>query len=230
METLYWGFESAKPQKNNKRTFSDYDQPDYEEPRGGDTKKIKLFKEVNKMIYSIGNEIHFNGTINTESIEAIIKKMTKLINKNKEQYDGTEDKCNITYVVDSGGGSVTAILKFVDFIKMSKKKYPWLEFTSVITGCAASAATTMCVVADHRHITPHATCMIHELSSGRSGTYTHLQSYSQYLTILHETLLKIYLEKCHKSKEEIERLLATETWYNAQQYLAAGFVDKVVDI
>lgn len=228
MEIVYWGFEQDQPTTKRKRSYSDYDQQDYDEPRSN-TKKIKLFKEVNKMIYSIGdNEIHFSETITDESIEAIIKKITKLINKNNEKYDGTDDKCNMTLIIDSPGGSVHAILKFVDFINMCKRKYRWLEFTSVITGCVASAGTIMAICCDHRHATKYSKQMIHELSSGRSGKYTHLKSYTDHLTDLHDTLVEIYMGKTGKPKEEIEELLCKESWYSAEQYLAAGFIEKIV--
>lgn len=228
METVYWGFESAKSQKNNKRAFNDYDDSESDDAKCGDAKKVKLFREVNKMIYSIGNEIHFCDGITDESIEAIIKKITKIINKNHEKYDGTDEKLNISIIISSPGGSVHAILKFVDFIKMCKKKYSYLEFTSVITGCVASAGTIMSVCMDHRHMTKYGKAMVHELSSGRSGKYTHLKSYTEHLTDLHDTLVDIYLEKCGKSREEVEAILSKETWYNAEQYLAAGFVEKIV--
>ena len=91
----------------------------------------------------------------------------------------------------------------------------------------ASAGTIMCIVADKRLITKHATAMIHELSSGRSGKFTHLMSYSKHLTDVHNILLNIYLEGSPNTKEELERILNTETWYNAQEYLDSGFVDEI---
>lgn len=225
MNTLHWGFKSDDAQ-NKKRNNEESDE--YEERM--DNKKIKLFKEENKMIYSINKEIHFTTGINNESIETLIKKITKIINKNIGEYEGGTEKLNITLVIDSPGGGVTAILKFVDFIKMSKAKYPCLEFTSVLTGLCASAATIMCVACDHRYMTPNAHAMLHELSSGREGKYVHLMSYSNFLTSLHETLVNIYLEKCNKTKEELEKLLMKETWFNAKEYMEAGFVEKIISV
>ena len=193
-------------------------------------KRQKLFKMPDKMIYNINTEIHFTEDINKESIESIIKMITKIINKNDQKYRGGNNKLKITYIVDSPGGSVTAILKFVDFISLAKKKYPYVEFTSIITGLVASAGTIMCVVADHRYMTPYAHAMIHELSSGTQGKFTHMMSYGTFLTDLHNNLVDIYLRKCKKTKDELEDLLKKETWYSAKDYLEAGFVDKIIEV
>lgn len=227
---IYWG----EPKKSNKRRYEDDDYPDYDEPVGTITKKIKLFKDVNKMIYSIKNEVHFTDTITNQTIENVIKIVTKLINKNSSKYEGVDvndpatEKCNIVFVIDSPGGSVSAILKFVDFIRMTKEKYPWLEYTSVVTGTVCSAGTIFAISCDHRFMTKHSKYMVHELSTGRSGKYTHLQSYMDHVIDLHNTLVDIYFEKCNKTRQEIEILLGKETWYNSEQCLANGFIDKII--
>lgn len=223
MDNIYWGM------KNNKRTFNQldgYDDCDNLEPR---SKRARLFTNENDMIYSRKNEIHFTDEINKVTIEKMIKTITKIITKNYDKYIDTEKILNITYIVDSPGGSVTAILKFVDFLSIVKKKYPNVQFTSIATGLVASAGTIMCVVADNRLITKNASAMIHELASGNSGKYTHFMSYSKFLTELHSKLLNIYLENSEQTKEVLEQLLQEETWYNAENYLKLGFVDEIVN-
>jgi hypothetical protein len=71
---IYWG-----EKKSNKRRYEDLDDDDFDEPVGTITKKIKLFKDVNKMIYSIKNEVHFTDQINNQTIENVIKIVTKLM-------------------------------------------------------------------------------------------------------------------------------------------------------
>lgn len=149
--------------ENNKRKYDnmvDGDEPIMDEP---DKKRFKLFKSPDKMIYTIDNEIHFTEGINARTIELLIKKITKLINKNADKYKGGKEKYEIFIIVDSPGGSVNAILKFVDFITLTKKKYPFVTFTSVTTGCAASAGSVLSTSLDRRLMTRNATMMIHEL-------------------------------------------------------------------
>lgn len=180
-----------------------------------------------KFVYSIGNEIHFTANINKISIQEIIRQMTNLIHDHKKKSDEEPEKLNIVYTVDSPGGSVTSILKFVDFISLAKKKYPFVEFTSIITGLTASAGTIMAIVADKRFMTKNAHAMVHELSSGNQGKYTELRSYCRFLDQLHEKLVTIYCDKTKKTRDEIEQLLRNETWFSADEYLKYGFVEEI---
>ena len=214
----------------NKKRYRDTDQSEEDMvPRYFKTARLQLPED--HMIYAVGNEIHFTAEINKDTIEKVIKQITKIIEKNSEKYSGKyrsgDEKLTIAYIVDSPGGCVSSVLKFVDFINMVKEKHPYVEFISVITGLVASAGTIMCIVADKRLMTKNAYAMIHELSSGRNGKYTHLMSYSEYLCGLHNTLLNIYLSGSPKSKEDLEKILNTESWFNAEQYLANGFVDEI---
>lgn len=219
---INWGVENTK---NNKRKVSDVCEDDIY-PKA--TKIPKLFSKGNKMIYTIGTTIHYTGGINSQNIETIIKQITKIINKNHKKYEDADEKLTITYIVHSFGGSVLDILKFVDFIRLTKQKYPYLEYVSVCTGFVASAGTIMATVADKRLITRSTHAMIHELSSGNSGKYTHLVSYTKHLNNLHNILCDIYMEKCNLTRDELEKLLVSETWYTAEEYLAHGFVDEIV--
>jgi ATP-dependent protease ClpP protease subunit len=201
---------------------------DYETPQKRfkvDNNKSVFVDE--KFVYTIGNEIHFTANINKISIQEIIRQMTNLIHEHKKKSDEEPEKLNIVYTVDSPGGSVTSILKFVDFITLAKKKYPFVEFTSIITGLTASAGTIMAIVADKRYMTKNAHAMIHELSSGNQGKYTELRSYCKFLDQLHEKLVTIYCDKTKKTKEEIEQLLKNETWFSADEYLKYGFVEEI---
>lgn len=218
MEDIYWGIKSDA--RGTKRRRVDDDD------------KATCIVKNNKptlfhpLIYTISKEVHFSAGISKETIELVKIKISKLIEKFYKSHN-EEEELKITYVVDSPGGSVSAILKFVDFIGQIKKSYPKVVFSSVITGTTASAGTTMCIVADHRYITKNATTMIHELSSGNQGRYTQMQSYSGHLTDLHKKLMEIYLPKFKGTPEELEELLKNDTWYTAEQYMAHGFVDEI---
>jgi ATP-dependent protease ClpP protease subunit len=202
----------------NQRKRKNEDNVDYNKM----SKKARYEYIENKMIYSIGTEIHFTDDINKESIEKLIKEISNIIEDNED-----DEELNIVYIVDSPGGCVNSVLKFVDYLDMVRKSKPYIKFTSIITGLVASAGTIMSIVADKRLMTKHAHAMIHELSSGNSGKYTQLMSYSNFLSELHKTLLDIYLENSKKEKEEMESILNAETWFNASDYLKHGFVDEI---
>jgi Protease subunit of ATP-dependent Clp proteases len=192
---------------------------------GSSVKKHKC-EFINPLIYTIGNEMHFSADINKINIEFLIKKISKMIDKFYSDHDSNEPY-TIIYIVDTPGGSVNSVLKFVDHIKLTKIKYPNLKFTSIISGLVASAGTIMCIVADNRYITKNSHAMIHELSSENMGKFTQLMSYTNFLKELHDCMLNIYAERTSKNKTELAQLLKNETWYNAQQYLDGGFVDGI---
>ena len=208
---------------NNKRKYTD---------SSDDENVMKMPKMVNPIrqhenqVYTIGNEIHYTCGVSKDSIQEIIRQMTQIIHDHKKKH-GDSEKLVITYIVDSPGGAVTSVLKFVDFLDITREKYPFVEFVSIISGMAASAATIMSVVADKRYMTKNAHAMIHELSSGTSSKFTEFVSYSKYLKKLHKCLVNIYCQKTNKTVDEIEDLLRNETWFSAEQYLKHGFVDKI---
>jgi len=225
-------FRNLKRPRSESYDFNWIEDVDFEEDYEIKSKRFKVDNNKSmfmdeKFVYTIGNEIHFTANINKISIQEVIKQMTSLIHDHKKKSDEEPEKLNIVYTVDSPGGSVTSILKFVDFINVAKKKYPFVEFTSIITGLTASAGTIMAIVADKRYITKNAHAMVHELSSGNQGKYTEFRSYCKFLDQLHDKLVNIYCEKTKKSKEEIEGIMKNETWFTAEEYLKYGFIDEI---
>ena len=180
----------------------------------------------NPMIYSINNEIHFTTGVNQESIENLIKEISTVISSAKDK----TSKLEITYVIDTPGGCVYSALKFIDFIDSIRRKHPRITFRSVVTGLVASAGTIMAIVADKKYITKYGFAMIHELQTGHRGYYTHLMSRNENIIDTHDLLVKIYLENMTTvvEKSELEAIMQKETWYNAQKYVDAGFVDGIL--
>jgi len=202
---IHWGISNKKRKIDNNTIKDKYDE----------------------LIYSIDNEIYFTGSINKNTIAVIIKKITEIINDKKDDHYDENKKLTICYIVDSPGGCVTSVLKFVDFLNIIRNKYDYIEFISIGTGLIASAGTIMCAVADKRYITSNSYAMIHELSSGNIGKFTHLVSHTKYLQQMHDKLVDIYLTKSKMEKDEIEKLLKNESWFNANEYLEKGLVDEI---
>lgn len=197
--------------------------------------KISFVESDNIYTYAVGNEIHFSSPITLESIQKIIKEIQKLVHAHVKKTGGqssssssSSNKLTISITIDSPGGSVMSILKYVDFVNRIRKKYKNIEFVSIITGFAASAGTIMALCADKRCITKNAHAMIHELSAGNQGKYTFLSSHMEFLDKLHEKLVNIYVEATGKPREELENLMKRETWFTAEEYKKLGFVTEII--
>jgi ATP-dependent protease ClpP protease subunit len=189
-------------------------------------KQNEDYKYHSPLIYTVGKEVHFSTGVNKLSIELLIRQMSDIMEKFYKHHDDT-DNLTITYVVDSPGGSVHSCLKFIDFLGLSKNKYPNLKFVSIVSGFAASAGSVMACVADERYMTKYSCAMIHELSSGTSGRYTQMESYSYSLKELHNTLIDIYVKHSKLTREELELKMKSDKWYMAEQYKLDGFVDDI---
>jgi ATP-dependent Clp protease protease subunit len=206
----------------------------------GDQESINLEKSVkDSSLYRSYNEIWFNCSVTNETINKAIKLMYEIVHDEKlSAYRESSKEIEIIFHIDSPGGSVKSMLKFIDFVMLLKKKN--VKLKTIINGYAASAATLMAIIGDEREITPHSHAMIHELSSLYHGNYTHLQSYSKHLDFLHTQIINIY--KTHirptqpaadpKKKEpapplDLEKMLLKETWMDANEYLKLGFVDRI---
>jgi len=227
--------ESDNSSNNNYNNNTDLSELDSCKRQKYMLKEADEYVLINKSnVYDVGNTIYFVDDVHMLSIQKFIKILDKKILENVKQLD---DNYTLTYVVKSGGGSVPDILHFVDHIRMTKQRYPNVKFVSVATGIVASAASIMCVVADEKNITKYAKSMIHELSSSMPRkNFTRIKSDFKLTNMYHNDLCDIYLANIRKnsddqsvlSRVELEKLLLDETWYSAEEYVNAGFADKVL--
>lgn len=216
---VYWGGNSDLFATKTKKRKLDVDVALNDEKR---------YEIYDPLIYTYGKTIHFSSDIKKITIEIIIKQIYAIIEEFYTSSESKDEDLLITYVVDSPGGSVTSILKFVDFLNMARKNYPRLKFKSIISGLAASAGTIMACVADERQMTKNAKAMIHDLASQNGGSYTQIMAHSDFLKDLNNALIDIYVSKSNKSKDELTELLKTNKWFNSNEYLDYGFVDVIV--
>lgn len=227
---FYWGFDkqSLAHYLGSNNGNMDYFNLSLEDNKLTNTQRQSI--PVNEMIYAFGRQLHFTAPINNFTIEYFIKLLTKVIHENAPKYGvklSEHEKIEITYIVDSPGGSVSAVLKFVDHLNIIRQNHPYFKFISVITGLTASAGTIMSIVADEKKMTPYATAMIHELSSGMGGKFTHMMSYADHLKETHDKLIEIYRDYTDLENDNLEELLNKETWLSAESYKKIGFVDFV---
>lgn len=125
--------------------------------------------------------------------------------------------------INSYGGSVFAGFSSVDYILNSE-----VPVTSIIDGCAASAATIMSVTAKHRQINKHAYMLIHQLSSGMWGKYQEQKDTMENNDRLMKMIIDIYEEHTKIPKKELDKLLKHDLWWDAETCLKYGLVDEII--
>ena len=125
--------------------------------------------------------------------------------------------------INSFGGSVFAGMSSVDYILNSK-----VPITTVIDGCAASAATIMSVVGHHRVMHKHSFMLIHQISSAMWGKFEEMKDDMKNSELLMDTIIKIYEEHTRIPRSELENILKRDIWWDAKTCLDYGLVDEII--
>ena len=170
------------------------------------------------------NRIYFYSEVNRPKNLALNKSIVTLGNSLYNRGQSLEmDPGRIFLHINSGGGSVFAGLSSVDYIRNSK-----VPITTVIDGCAASAATIMSVVGHHRIMHKHSFMLIHQISSVMWGKYEEMKDDMKNSELLMETIIKIYEEHTRIPKNELKDILKRDLWWNAETCLDYGLVDEII--
>ena len=125
--------------------------------------------------------------------------------------------------INSYGGSVMAGLSSVDYIRNSR-----VPVTTVIDGCAASAATLMSVVGARRLMHRHAYMLVHQLSSGLWGKYEELKDDMENCDNFMKIIKKIYQEHTNIPKTKLDQILKHDLWWDAETCLKYGLIDEII--
>ncbi|WP_462355082.1 head maturation protease, ClpP-related [Fusobacterium ulcerans] len=136
-----------------------------------------------------------------------------------------KDVQNIALKINSPGGDIFEALAIYNEIKrLSKSK----NITAYIDGVAGSAASLLVLAANKAVIGKGCYYMIHNplLRMGYSNVQD-MQEAIEFLNKTKENLLDIYISKTNLSREEIANKMDSTTWFNADEALAAGFVDEI---
>ena len=125
--------------------------------------------------------------------------------------------------INSGGGDVIAGNEIYTALRMYKG-----NVTCIIVGMAASAASYI-ATARKCMMTPVGLYMIHNASGSASGDYHALDKGSEILQTVNKAITAAYVEKTSMSQEKILELMDKETWLTADEAVAYGFVDSIIE-
>lgn len=104
------------------------------------------------------------------------------------------------------------------------------EFTAVIDGLAASAATALTLACDSVEIAEGGFYMIHRAWTFAMGNAEDMAATASLLGKIDGVLTDGYVAKTGKTAAEIEAWMKAETWFNAAEAIDAGFVDRMVAV
>jgi ATP-dependent Clp endopeptidase proteolytic subunit ClpP len=108
------------------------------------------------------------------------------------------------------------------------KNHP-AKVISYIDGLAASMATIIALAGTEVRMASNALFMIHNPSGSASGEKDEHLKAADLLSKIEGIMSDLYEKKTGLKPERIRKMMAEETWLTANEALALGFVDKVVE-
>lgn len=133
-----------------------------------------------------------------------------------------EPEDELVVSINSPGGDVSAGMEIYSIL------YQKQNVTIEIQGIAGSAAGVISQAGRVR-MSPVSMIMIHNVSlHGASGDYHDMDRASEMLRNMNASLANAYAVKSGRDVREIIKLMDKETWLTAQQALAYGFADEII--
>jgi ATP-dependent Clp protease protease subunit len=124
--------------------------------------------------------------------------------------------------INSPGGSVFAARA----IEQALREHP-ATIVAHIDGLAASAATFIAMAADEVVMGKGSLFMVHKAWTMAYGNADDLMASAALLEKIDSTLIQTYADRTKATPQQVSDWMAAETWFTADEAVAAGFADSV---
>ncbi|MHC4429654.1 MAG: ATP-dependent Clp protease proteolytic subunit, partial [Planctomycetota bacterium] len=164
--------------------------------------------------------IFLGGGIHDESANIVVAQLLFLANE--------DPKADINLYVNSPGGSVTAGLGIIDTMR-----YVPCGVATYIIGQAASMGSLVACSGTQgkRYCLPNAKNLMHQplLAGILEGQATDLEIEAREMLRLRDILFKIYADRTGQSVEKIAEDCERNKWLSADEMVAYGLADKILE-
>ena len=132
----------------------------------------------------------------------------------------------INLYINSPGGSASAGLAIYDTMRLIPN-----DVSTLAMGLAGSMGQFLLSAgtAGKRFSLPHAQILMHQGSAGFGGTAADVEIYAGQLERVGATLLRLISEHTGQPLETVERDSRRDRWFTAQEALAYGLIDHILD-
>lgn len=170
------------------------------------------------------NHVYFNDDITSDTTFELIQTL-KEVEHHQKLIAATfnTDPIPIYLHLTTNGGEIHAAFNVVDTInQLSVPVY------TVVDGFVASAGTLISLAGKKRFISKNAYMLLHELRSGVWGKMSSIEEEMENLKKVMEHITSFYHDKTKLSRKALEKLLAKDVIWNANECVAKGVVDEVI--
>jgi len=164
--------------------------------------------------------IFLNGEVNDAVSNSICAQLLFL--------EAEDPDADINFYINSPGGAVTAGMAMYDTMQYIKP-----DVTTIVMGQAASMGSFLANAGapGKRFMLPGARHMIHQPSGGTRGMQSDIEIQYHEITKMKQILTELYVKhnSAGKTYEEFERDMDRDTFMSAEESMAYGLVDKIID-
>ena len=135
-----------------------------------------------------------------------------------------DDKADISLYLNTPGGVVSAGLGIYDTMQLISP-----NVNTICTGLAASMGSILLVAGKERSIRPHAKVMIHQPLGGISGQASDILIEAEEIKKCRDELCNILAEHTNQPFDRIFQDMDRDHWFNPQEAVDYGLVDKILN-
>jgi ATP-dependent Clp protease protease subunit len=157
------------------------------------------------------------GAVDEATANLVVAQMLFLESENPDK--------DINFYINSPGGSISAGMAIYDTMQFIKP-----DVSTLCVGMAASMGAFMLAAGTKgkRFALPNSTMMIHQPLGGFQGQASDIAIHAKYILSLRERLNRLLAQHTGKPIEQIERDTDRDNFFTADEALAYGLIDKVL--
>jgi ATP-dependent Clp protease protease subunit len=157
------------------------------------------------------------GPVTETTANLVVAQMLFLESENPDK--------DINFYINSPGGSIAAGMAIYDTMQFIKP-----DISTLCVGMAASMGAFLLAAGakGKRFALPNSTVMIHQPLGGFQGQASDIEIHARYILSLRERLNRLMALHTGKSIEDVARETDRDNFLNAEEALAFGIVDQVL--
>jgi ATP-dependent Clp protease protease subunit len=160
--------------------------------------------------------------IGTEIDDAVANRVTSQLLLLSAEDPGAE----ISLYINSPGGSISAGLAVYDTMRLLPN-----AVSTVAVGFAGSMGQFLLTAGTQgkRYALPHARIMMHQPAGGIGGTTSDVVIQAENIRYVKDVMTRLQSEHTGQPVETVAADSERDRWFTAEQALAYGMIDKIVD-
>ena len=157
------------------------------------------------------------GPVDDATANLVVAQMLFLESENPDK--------DINFYINSPGGSISAGMAIYDTMQFIKP-----DVSTLCVGMAASMGAFLLAAGakGKRFALPNSTVLIHQPMGGFQGQASDIAIHAKYILSLRERLNRLLAEHTGKPIEQIEKDTERDNFLTADESLAYGLIDKVL--